>query len=253
MLSRTILYVHTVIKIMQCYAEILIPIISCEPARKRIKSFLKKHHFTQTCTRPTSGITLSGKELKFKMDFHYSAKWKHFSRHQNIFFLPSNNEFKIQDDSEVLSILIDLSSLCNLTVLNSLHSTLSSKSFLTLMTVSKLSILFLFCGKNYWKYKSYWYTVLFLLEAIEANICYFFENRLMKLKFPNLRKIQIPSNKIYCKYEQCPWFWDWMGVMMLIGKPGSVHLASIPLGAFFYYFIINKLKKKAVYMHCIKS
>jgi hypothetical protein len=38
--------------------------------------------------------------------------------------------------------------------------------------------------------------VPFLLEAVEANLCYFFENWLMKLKFPNLRNIQIPSNRI---------------------------------------------------------
>jgi hypothetical protein len=30
-----------------------------------------------------------------------------------------------------------------------------------------------------------WY--LFLSEAVEASLCYFFENWLMKLKFPNLR------------------------------------------------------------------
>ena len=37
-------------------------------------------------------------------------------------------------------------------------------------------------------------------EAVEASLCYFFENWLMKLKFPNLRNIQIPSNKIYLAY-----------------------------------------------------
>ena len=44
-LARTILYVHTVIKIMQYYAEILIPKISCELAQNRIKLFLKKHPY----------------------------------------------------------------------------------------------------------------------------------------------------------------------------------------------------------------
>ena len=32
----------------------------------------------------------------------------------------------------------------------------------------------------------HWYLILFLAEAVEASLCYFFENWLMKLKFPNL-------------------------------------------------------------------
>ena len=36
----------------------------------------------------------------------------------------------------------------------------------------------------------------FLSEAVEANLRYLFENWLMKLKFPDLRNIQIPSSKI---------------------------------------------------------
>ena len=39
----------------------------------------------------------------------------------------------------------------------------------------------------------HWYLVLFLLEAVEASLCYFFDNWLMKLKCPNLRNTQIPS------------------------------------------------------------
>ena len=46
----------------------------------------------------------------------------------------------------------------------------------------------------------HWYMVLFLLEAVEANLCHFFENWLMKLKFPNLRNMQTPSNKIFLAY-----------------------------------------------------
>ena len=34
----------------------------------------------------------------------------------------------------------------------------------------------------------YWYLVPFLLEAVEASLCYFFENWLMKLKCPLLLK-----------------------------------------------------------------
>jgi hypothetical protein len=40
----------------------------------------------------------------------------------------------------------------------------------------------------------------FLSEAVEASLCYFFENLLMKLKYPNLRIIQIPSNIISQAY-----------------------------------------------------
>ena len=32
----------------------------------------------------------------------------------------------------------------------------------------------------------YWYLIPFLSEAVEASLCYFFKNWLMKLKFPNL-------------------------------------------------------------------
>ena len=38
--------------------------------------------------------------------------------------------------------------------------------------------------------------VPFLLEAVEAYLCNFFENWSMKLKFPNLRNILIPSGKM---------------------------------------------------------
>jgi hypothetical protein len=34
------------------------------------------------------------------------------------------------------------------------------------------------------------------LEAVEASLCYFFENWWMKLKCHDLRNTQIPSNKI---------------------------------------------------------
>ena len=41
-----------------------------------------------------------------------------------------------------------------------------------------------------------WY--LFLSEAVEASLCYFFENWLMKLKCPNLSNIQTPSLQPKC-------------------------------------------------------
>ena len=42
--------------------------------------------------------------------------------------------------------------------------------------------------------------------------------------------------------------------LMLIGKPESVHLFKYPPGGvFLLFFLINKLEKMAVYMHCIRS
>ena len=47
---------------------------------------------------------------------------------------------------------------------------------------------FHFCGMDH--QKSFFLLILapFLLEAVEASLCHFFENWLMKLKFPNLLK-----------------------------------------------------------------
>ena len=42
----------------------------------------------------------------------------------------------------------------------------------------------------------HWYMAPFLSEAVEASLCYFFENWWMKLKCHNLRNTQIPSNKV---------------------------------------------------------
>ena len=42
----------------------------------------------------------------------------------------------------------------------------------------------------------FWTLVPFLSEAVEASLCYFFEKWLMKLKFPNLRNMQISSSRI---------------------------------------------------------
>ena len=41
---------------------------------------------------------------------------------------------------------------------------------------------------------------LFLLEAVEADLCYFFENWLTKLKYPHLRISEPPSNNILLAY-----------------------------------------------------
>ena len=91
-----------------------------------------------------------------------------FSKHENrIIFALKLNEFKIQDDLKVLSSnfqglknfcsLIALSSLCNLTGLNSLYSPISSKNFLIQMVWSSMTwkwpIPVLFCGMNHQKYK----------------------------------------------------------------------------------------------------
>ena len=45
-----------------------------------------------------------------------------------------------------------------------------------------------FCGMDHEKSTFYWYLRPFLSEAVEASLCYFFENWLMKHKSPNLLK-----------------------------------------------------------------
>ena len=40
----------------------------------------------------------------------------------------------------------------------------------------------------------HWYLVPFLSEAVEASLCYFFENWFKKHKCPILRNVQIPSS-----------------------------------------------------------
>ena len=144
------------------------------------------------------------KILKFNMGFHDSVKKIVFSKHQNKWYRSSDYWFQepewLSSDFPGLTnlcSLIDLTGLCNLTGLNSLYSHISSKNFLVLMVLSSLD-------QNYkhWSFfvewiikipifTNIWY--LFLLEAVEARLCYFFKNFLMKLKCPNLRKIQIHS------------------------------------------------------------
>ena len=63
---------------------------------------------------------------------------------------------------------------------------------------AKIIIFSCFEKKNFWQNHEnpFWILAHFLSEAVEASLCYFFKNWLVKLKFPNLRNIQIPSNKI---------------------------------------------------------
>ena len=71
-------------------------------------------------------------------------------------------------------------------------SPISSKNFLILMvwssSVPKWPILVPFCGMDHQKSNFSLILALFLLEAIEASRCYFFENWWMKLKCPLLLK-----------------------------------------------------------------
>ena len=63
---------------------------------------------------------------------------------------------------------------------------------------AKIILFSCFEKKYFWQNHEnpFWILAHFLSEAVEASLCYFFKNWLVKLKFPNLRNIQIPSNKI---------------------------------------------------------
>ena len=92
-----------------------------------------------------------------------------------------------------------LYSLNNLRGLYDLYSLISSKKVLLLMVgypmATKLPILVFFCGMDHQKPKFSLISVPFLLEAVEVGRYYIFENWLMKLKYPNLRISEPPSNK----------------------------------------------------------
>ena len=62
------------------------------------------------------------------------------------------------------------------------------KSFwITGCIILKWSKLVPFCGRDHQKSNFfYWYLLAYLSEAVEASQCYFFENWMMQLKFPNL-------------------------------------------------------------------
>ena len=63
---------------------------------------------------------------------------------------------------------------------------------------AKIILFLCFEKKYFWQNheNQFWILAHFLSEAVEASLCYFFKNWLVKLKLPNLRNIQIPSNKI---------------------------------------------------------
>ena len=150
---------------------------------------------------------LTEKVLNFNVTFHDPTKKLFFSKHQN------KAEFKNLDDSEVFSSdfsslrnlcsHIDLIGLCNLSGLNSLYSPISSKNFLILMVRSSLApkspIWIPFCGMDHEKSTFYWYLRPCLSEAVEASLCYFFENWLKKLKCPNL--LNTPGTMIQDNYQ----------------------------------------------------
>jgi hypothetical protein len=73
-----------------------------------------------------------------------------------------------------------------------LDSLISLKFLLILMVGSSLapkwSKSVLFCGMDHQNPIFYWYLTPFLSKAVEASRCYFFENWLLKIKFPNLLK-----------------------------------------------------------------
>ena len=141
------------------------------------------------------------------MSFHDSVKNFFFQNTKLKYFSPQNIEFKNQDDLEDdfpglrnHCSLIDLSGLCNLIGLNSLYSLIFWKNFLIPMVWSSRHQ-----NDQYWSFfvewfiknlNFPWYMAPFLSEAVEASLCYFFENWWMKLKCHNLRNTQISSNKI---------------------------------------------------------
>ena len=72
--------------------------------------------------------------------------------------------------------------------------TTESSKFLKWIIWGLISLILVFWKK---KLTESWKPMLnfsnFLSEVVEASLCYFFKNWLMKLKCPNLRNIQIPS------------------------------------------------------------
>ena len=74
--------------------------------------------------------------------------------------------------------------------------TTESSRFLKWIIWGLISLILVFWKKKFfWQNHENpcWILALFLSEVVEASLCYFFKNWLMKLKCPNLRNIQIPS------------------------------------------------------------
>ena len=138
------------------------------------------------------------------MDFHDSVKTLFFQNTKISDISPQIIDFKNLDDSVVIfqALQTSAASLTSVASATSLASTASTAIF-----PQKTSWSWWFChhwhqNDKYWSFfvewiiknpifTNIWY--LFLLEAVEARLCYFFENFLMKLKCPNLRNIQIHS------------------------------------------------------------
>ena len=135
------------------------------------------------------------KVLKFNMIFHDSTKIKIISKHQN------ELEFKNLDDSEVLSSDFPDFTLQPRWPLQPQQPLWPQwplqphfiKKLLILMILSPLAptwpIMVSFSGLDHKKSKFSLISEPFLSEAVEASQCYFFENWLMKLKFPNLMNL----------------------------------------------------------------
>ena len=152
---------------------------------------------------------LTEKELKFKMGFHDSVKKIFFQNIKIKLFLPSNilnSRSRMTLKSSVVIFWALETSAASLTSAASATSLASTASKALFPQKTSWSWWFDHQWHQNDQYRSFfvewiikntnfhWYMVPFLLEAVEANLCYFFENWLMKLKFPNLRNIQIPSN-----------------------------------------------------------
>ena len=139
------------------------------------------------------------------MGFHDSVKIFFFQNTKISDIRPQIIHFKNLDDSVVIfqALKTSAASLTSVASATSLASTASKaifpqKDFLVLIglvfTGTKMTNTGHFLSNGASKiqfFTNIWY--LFLPEAVEARLCYFFENFLMKLKCPNLRNIQIPS------------------------------------------------------------
>ena len=131
---------------------------------------------------------------------------------QFFFFKTSKyrTEFKNLDDSEVLSSdflglktsVASMASTGSTTSMASMtfNSLISSKKITApdgwIPLATKSPILVYFFGMDHQKPKFSLISVPFLSEAVEVSRYYFFENWLMKLKYPNLRISEPPSNKL---------------------------------------------------------
>ena len=107
---------------------------------------------------------------------------------------PQIIDFKNLDDSLGLTNLcspIDLSGLCSLQPYFLKKHPGKDDMIITGTKMTNTSHLLQNESSRIQFFTDIWY--LFLSEAVEASLCYFLENLLMKLKCPNLRNIQIPS------------------------------------------------------------